>query len=548
MKRVVIILLCVLFADAVYAQATIEELLDVYVSASVSGENATPYATRINQYYKNYSLTEKTALKDKLFGLIKKCNKIELRNLKEKTAYIDLYVLLSDIKDERLDDLYFLKGEVCGLHTADTVGLKDCITELKLSYKSKTPKVDGYICTLRDYLEDIRNFRPTSQSIDGVWVSDCSLPGDLLMTPAYILIISNGRAKLDLSGYAYAFTEMNITGKVKSEEQTYTQRIIDREDNNVYMAWSNEKLKIPNQSIALGLEQTAGDITNSFVHDGVSSLLTTSFIGDMTTNVASGIASSIVTGFISDALAPSKTIHTLEINIQKINDLELVGYAIRQAIEIKGDNTPVIKKNTEKVLFTRYDSHSGVYFDSSILKKKKLLLPGLGLFDKIPNKYVEINKAFSKYGNSVNKSPVMKKGTFGALLGNMLDVNEVPFNIHQNKKLQYYTEQIKLQKGLNIIGAPKNTYMGVITEPSKEKKEKILKRPGVYVYNVDKTSPAYIFGIKQEDIILGIDSYEIDTPQKLEQYIQSLKPYDWVTVHIKRGKKEMDIEVELTWN
>ena len=35
--------------------------------------------------------------------------------------------------------------------------------------------------------------------------------------------------------------------------------------------------------------------------------------------------------------------------------------------------------------------------------------------------------------------------------------------------------------------------------------------------------------------------------QKLEQYIQSLKPYDWVTVHLKRGKKEMDIEVELTW-
>ena len=64
------------------------------------------------------------------------------------------------------------------------------------------------------------------------------------------------------------------------------------------MAWSNEKLKIPNQAVALGLEQALNDVSTSFLQDGIENMLGTSFIGDLSTSVATGVASNIITGII----------------------------------------------------------------------------------------------------------------------------------------------------------------------------------------------------------------------------------------------------------
>ena len=229
LKGVAFLMLFSLLPLPIFAQATIDKMINEYVATSINGENATPYASRINQLYKGYDKESKTLFKDNIYNRIKSCSIPELRMLREKMAYIDLYMLVSEAGDEKHDDLYFMKGEICGLHTGDTIGLKECITELKQSVNSKTPKIDGYICTLIDYLGDIRGFKPTSQTIDGIWISNCSLPGDLMMTPAYILIISNGKAKLELSGYAYAFTEIIHWGKLKVKNRhTHKESLIEK--------------------------------------------------------------------------------------------------------------------------------------------------------------------------------------------------------------------------------------------------------------------------------------------------------------------------------
>ena len=50
-----------------------------------------------------------------------------------------------------------------------------------------------------------------------------------MMTPAYILIISNGKAKLELSGYAYAFTEIIHWGKLKVKNRhTHKESLIEK--------------------------------------------------------------------------------------------------------------------------------------------------------------------------------------------------------------------------------------------------------------------------------------------------------------------------------
>lgn len=127
----------------------------------------------------------------------------------------------------------------------------------------------------------------------------------------------------------------------------------------------------------------------------------------------------------------------------------------------------------------------------------------------------------------------------------------------QIKKLIYFAEQKLLQRGVMsdmlCFGSRKTPIIGISFKSQDNKEIKLPKNiKGVYVYDVYSKdypghAPAYFGGIKQGDIIMSVDGYEMNSPEKFIQYIRSLKPYDWVTVHIKRGKKEMDIEVELTW-
>ena len=229
----------------VYSQATANELLDGYVSASVNKENVTPYITKINQVFKNYNKDKQAAFRWKVYERIIGDTIIEQQRIAKKMALIDLYALLADSNDSRLDDLYFQKGEICGLHTGDTIMLKECITGLKLSDQSKTEKVTGYIATLQDYLDQIRNYLPVSKRIDGIWVSDLldeiHVYPENNYAPLYVLVIENGIIKLDPMGYAYTngFVKMSenllkpawsssCNIKVKDDKLTYAQSVVER--------------------------------------------------------------------------------------------------------------------------------------------------------------------------------------------------------------------------------------------------------------------------------------------------------------------------------
>jgi S1-C subfamily serine protease len=126
------------------------------------------------------------------------------------------------------------------------------------------------------------------------------------------------------------------------------------------------------------------------------------------------------------------------------------------------------------------------------------------------------------------------------------------FNIHQNKKLQYLNLQKMLQEGREIFNPllwkTMETYLGISLNNADEKNvNNSVDRKGVYIDEVDDKSPAYLFGIKKNDYILNIDGFEMNNPTQVIQYLQSIHPYDWVTIHIRRGKKEIDKVIELTY-
>ncbi len=53
-------------------------------------------------------------------------------------------------------------------------------------------------------------------------------------------------------------------------------------------------------------------------------------------------------------------------------------------------------------------------------------------------------------------------------------------------------------------------------------------------------------GVKNGDIITKIDDYEVNKMSNLKRYIYQKNPGDIVSLYIKRGNKELKVDVTLT--
>jgi len=377
------------------------------------------------------------------------------------------------------------------------------------------------------------------QRIEGIWISDIYCTTNFSGLPFYILDIHNGNAKLDMIGYGYAETlASNSPSDIPKGERTIAQRI---EDNNfsLYIAWSNERLKVPNQAFVSALGQAGGDVAYEITKQGTSNLLGSSFMGELGSEIISGIASNIISSMIFDAFSPSKKINVLEMNIQQENEYELTAHAVIQEIKIKGEEKPINAKTEQDIHFTKYDPASGVFFD--IPFKQEIYVPGDGFLKEIPEKYQEIGMSYLKYYDLKVPTHISQENmasNYQTLPSYHSYVN--PFNVFQIKKLQYYNEQRVLNLGYEHPIS--KAYLGVQMQIKEDKKGK----KGCCVYQVSHSSPAYLFDIQEGDYLLSIDGFEIDTPEQAEKLIESLKPFEWITIRLKRGKKTINVDVELS--
>ena len=168
------------------------------------------------------------------------------------------------------------------------------------------------------------------QDIEGIWISDLYSTDGYSGLPYYILIVRNGIAKLDMIGYGYAETLASSSpSNIPKNERTTAQRIEDNK-SSLYIAWSNERLKVPNQAIASGLGQTGGDVAHEITKKGTSELFGDSFLGELGSDLVSGVVSNVISSMIVDAFAPSKKINVLEMNVMQDNEYELTGNRLSQ--------------------------------------------------------------------------------------------------------------------------------------------------------------------------------------------------------------------------
>lgn len=382
--------------------------------------------------------------------------------------------------------------------------------------------------------------QPLLQRLEGVWISDIYSTESYSGLPFLVLIIHNSEAKLDMIGYGFAATLASNTPSGMSKEQSVTaQRIRNVDESSCEIVWSNERLKVPNQAIASGLGEAGGDVAYEITKQGTNELFGDSYIGNLASDLASDIVSNIISSIIFDAFTPSKKINVMEMYIQQNNEYELTALAATQEIKIKGENKPQITNNEYKIHFTKYDPASGVFFD--IPYEPKIYVPGDGMLSDIPKKYKEIGKAYLKYYELRVPTHISQETMFSyyqTIPSNRSDAN--PFNIFQIQKLQYYNERKLLNLGHeHSISKP---YIGALTQITEDKRGK----KGCYVYQVSHLSPAFLFDIQEGDFLLKIDGYDIETPDQVEKFIESLTPFQWINIRLRRGKKNINVDVELS--
>lgn len=532
--RTILLVLLNLLPICILAQASMDELLTGYELASIKGESTMPYATKISQLFRGSPQKQQEALLTNIYNRVVGDTITEKNSVAGKFGLIDLYAMLAESNDKRLDDLSFKKGEICALQTGDTVMLKECITALNLSDHSKTTQVTEYISTLQDYLEEIRNFIPASRRIDGVWVSDlyCLTLSHDFMSPYLILVSSNGEIRLESVGYGRHLSNANLSSKVFNQQNLLPQSIIDLGDEKVYMAWSNEKINIPNQQVGIALSQTTGSTLGQLAREGMSSVIGGfggDFIGNLTGNLASTMVMSMFT--------PTKVIHVLEMELQRINEYELVARTHRKEIQQAGGNTPTVKEYYDNILFTRYDNNFGAYIVGIPSPQN------LENLEQAKNVYIE---------NGITEKELLKPNNISI------------FNRIQHHKLAYNNKQKMLQLGCGMsVTHSQREYvpcLGITTiglredliEQLDEKLRKQYKRFStktdcLYVTYVDEKSPAKLWGIKKGDIICEVDGFTIGTPEQFVNYIRSLHPFDWVNLRLKRNNKIFNLSVELDY-
>lgn len=167
---------------------------------------------------------------------------------------------------------------------------------------------------------------------------------------------------------------------------------------------------------------------------------------------------------------------------------------------------------------------------------------------------IGISQTTSSFENFLQTDAAINFGNSGGPLvnikGEAIGVNTAISLRGQNIGFAIPINQFKeIEEQLKSEGKVTRGYLGVRIKEVTEEIQKAFRLKnlnGALVESVEKNSPAQEAGLKHGDVIVKVDSREIEKPQDLINYISSKKPGTKVKVLVIRDGKEKSFDVKLT--
>lgn len=527
------LVLCIISYANVFAQhydeSKLEALTNEFIQRAESSD-ALSLITNIKSHYSFLSNEDKKRMLT--FFTNKTSSLLENEKKDEALAVIFIYQNLSDIKDEQLPTLLYIKGNIYA-EKLDSIKLKNTIDELGNELYKAHNKTSVYLAELRDNLEKVRRYIPAYKKLKGIWISDdlwwntsnkrhvivpsiFKLGPDIYLNIDYDSFVDTISMKID----KISDLSMQVAGKVKDY---YSQLVIPYKSDSLYVLWSSEKINMNGTKIAPlvrgSLSATYATINAELAQKNIYSFSEQLWTGMATTAIEIGINS------ILDILfAPSKKMFVLEAHLKIVNDYLLTGDLIykRSKINTEGSTLKYDEYRT-KVTLARWLPESGVAFVSGSVP---LVHPELNIKQKVYKK--NPNTRYSYWKRNVPKTSEW------AYLG---------YNKDQQKWLMLYNDSLLKSTGFKgdySVNSDTQPFIGFTYSDCTEK-------DGVLVTEVDKTSPALMAGLKRKDIILSADDRDIGNSRDIELLFKDKRIGDYIKLKVLRGKKIRNLLLRVTW-
>lgn len=544
----------------------IDNLLPLYVTAKKENKDFNSPLTGILVFYGGLNDTGKREcrryLVDKMDGYYNE------QRPTEALAVADIYESIAPVNDFGRLRLYFYRGEQAATVKGDTVMLKQYMDNIASLSDTGNERKQECLSTLNGYLEEIRNYIPVDKTIDGVWVSDIRTIYSSL--PFFVLKIhtdGSGKTSFTLSKESFylPYADSFRVEQIAQEEFVYNT-------DSIYAVWSNEDMKKPSPELNCMFRQTAG--TFASVLGTKATIEGSAALGNLTSSIVG-----LGVDAIADAIfTPSKRAYLLQIKMRKINNRQIEADIFSNKLKVKGDNQPKLTEDKWHALFTKVEPDDSLFWTnySSLISLFELSeeLPvemQKDLTEQLSEKYKEkpeefqkeiikevqkeiikelskekirkelpedIQKKIPKILSKEEKKNIRKR--YGFSIWSAPEKVKA-FNDFQYDKMHYKNEEKLIMQGetnfSNIVNIHSSRIIPVIGVIFDENSTTISK--------VIKYTPADFAELKKEDIITHVNGYEVNTAEQFKRIITRKKPFDTVTLTIKRKKKTMEIPLEL---
>lgn len=537
-----------------YDETKLEALTNEFIQKSESSD-ALSLMTTIRSYYSSLSVGDK----DKIltYYLNKTTALLQSEEKNEALAVIHLYQNFADSKDSNLPNLLYIKGCLYA-EKVDSFQLKRTIDELNNLTGLENVQTRNYVSQLNSSLNKIRNFIPSYKTIEGAWIADdlCwntsnkehylvgafeKMEPDIILNVNYDQVGDTASWCLDkecfLSSQVVAHKKMAIwSWDVKNYA---SQIVIPYSSDSIYVLWSSEKINKNGITYAGVLRETTG-AASAMINAELAQNNKYDFSDQLIGGLATSIAEIGINSIIDALFTPSKKMFVLEAHLKIVNKYLMRGSLIYKYSKVKADGNSKYHEYCSNVTLVRWLPDSKIAFIGQPNNEwGPITHPQWNLTTKEYKK--DKTTRFSDYYNNVCKRYLLPF------------VATRYFNKDQIKGLMIFNDSILQKQNFKGEYAIKRSYIPYCGFDYSDVDQKTISKFHLqnqgytYITNITEGSPAYIAGLKKDDIVISVNGKSINSKGEMNSCLLNTHIGDWLYFNVLRGSKYLNFTLRVTW-